>query len=134
MSKKSGKKSVQNKVPVLSKWYKADDEDVHFERKRLTPKPSHAADGIKEGTVLILLTGRYRGKRVVFLKSLKSGLLLVSGPFKVNGVPLKRVNRAYCIATKTVVDIKGVDVKSVDDAYFKKIEAKKEKKSEGAFF
>jgi large subunit ribosomal protein L6e len=72
------------------KWYPAED----VKRQVRTKKTGVAKlrTGIVPGSVLILLAGRFRGKRVVFLKQLESGLLLISGPHKVNGVPLKRVN------------------------------------------
>ena len=52
------------------------------------------------------------------MKALESGLLLVSGPYKINGVPLRRVNQAYVIATSTKVDVSGADVSSINDEYF----------------
>merc|ERR1712022_30642 len=74
------------------------------------------------------------GCRVVFLKQLDSGLLLISGPFRVNGVPLRRVPQSYVIATKTSVDISGVAIPAeVNDALFQKPKSTK-KKSDELFF
>merc|ERR1711924_574980 len=66
----------------------------------------------------ILLAGRFRGKRVIFLKQLEGGLMLVTGPHAVNGVPLRRVNQAYVIATKTKVSLAGLKTDAVTDAFF----------------
>lgn len=87
--------------------------------------------------MLILLAGRFRGKRVILLKHLDQGVLLVTGPFKVNGVPLRRVNARYVIATSLKVDLNGLDSKTVEKVsekgYFT-AEKKKQKASEEAFF
>lgn len=61
-------------------------------------------------------------------------LVFIVGPFKINGVPLRRVNQSYVITTSTKVDISGVNVEKFNDKYFAKEVDKKKKKSEGEFF
>jgi large subunit ribosomal protein L6e len=56
-----------------------------------------------------------------------------SGPYGVNGVPLKRVNQKYVIATSTSVSLSGVDVSSIDDDFFAREVRAKQEGEEGFF-
>jgi len=104
--------------PIRRKLYHRKSKPVARVRPSLQP-----------GTVLIVLSGRARGKRVVLLKVLDSGLLLVTGPYKANGVPLRRINSSYVIATSTKVDISGVKLSDeLKDSLFKKEKVKNTKK------
>jgi len=137
-SKKFGKgeRSVPHHTEKASKYYPAVDESKP-KKVRKTLRPANPRPSLTPGTVLILLAGRFRGKRVILLKHLPQGVLLVTGPFKVNGVPLRRVNARYVIATSTSIDIKGVDEKVIEkvggDSYFAREKSSK-KSGEDAFF
>ena len=117
-------------------FYPGDDQKTHFVRKSRAPKATRLRKGVTPGSILIILAGRFKGRRVVFLKQLASGLLLVTGPYKVNGVPLRRINQAYVVPTSTTVSLAGVDVSKVDDAYFarRKVAQPKQKADESKFF
>lgn len=90
---------------------------------------------LQPGTVLILLAGKHKGKRVVLLNILQSGLLLVTGPFSLNSCPLRRISQRYVIATQTRVNLSKVVIPDhINDAYFRREQKKKSNRGEGDLF
>ena len=121
----------ENKNLKLKKnWYPVSNLKSHFVRKCKIPKASHISSPLTPGQVVIILSGRFRGRRVVFLKKLESNLLLVTGPYKYNGVPLKRVNAAYVLPTNTKLKVDAEVAKDVKDDFFKKVKIERTKEED----
>ena len=93
--------------------------------RKFTPGTAKLRKSLTPGTVVILLQGRFAGRRAVFLKQLASGLLLVNGPFGVNKVPLRRVDQTSVIATSKKVAIGALDLSKCTDELFRAKEARK---------
>merc|ERR1711934_374240 len=116
------------------RYYPAEDVKGKLGNHHNTRKQTKLRKSIQAGTVVILLAGHFKGNRVVVLKQLDSGLLLVTGPYKLNGVPLRRVPQSYVIATQTNVDLAGVAVPAeVNDALFKKPKTANKKDEDGFY-
>ena len=99
-------------------------------RTKSTPVPRFR-ESLSVGTVVILVAGPYKGKRVVIVKQLDSGNIAVTGPYAVNGVPLRRVNPRFVVATSTKLPTAELDTTGVNDAFFNKTKLKcRSKKSE----
>ncbi|PSN50900.1 60S ribosomal protein L6 [Blattella germanica] len=135
-----GEKNGETRIVLLKKrrnyYATADKIKKRPAKKYFSQHKRYTRKTLTPGTICILLAGPHRGKRVVLLKTLKTGLLLVTGPFKLNACPLRRVSQNYVIATSTKLDISGVKLPAhINDKYFKRNKRQKRaKKEEGDIF
>jgi len=72
----------------------------------------------KKGTVLILLGLKFQGKKSILLKITKKGFLVISGPFGINGISLRRINPRFAIPTEIKIDLSNLKLGFLNDNYF----------------
>jgi large subunit ribosomal protein L6e len=100
-TKNSGKRTVIR--PRVARKFDGQTVRVRTHSKQKGVPKFRAS--IVPGRVCIVLAGQYEGRRVVILKKLPSGLVIVIGPTSLNQVPLRRISPAYLIATSVKVDL-----------------------------
>ncbi|CAF3954928.1 unnamed protein product [Rotaria sp. Silwood2] len=136
------------------RYYATEERPKKFsvKRKRFSDHPRRFRSTLTPGTVVILVAGKHAGKRAVVVKHLSSGLLLVTGkhrvknfdneylfliinlgPHKLNGVPLRRVNQIYVIATSTKLDLSSAKFDNLDDKFFKRVRPAKKNAEKDIF-
>ena len=60
---------------------------------------------------------------------------MISGPMKLNGCPMRRINQIYLLATENSIDVSAVKVpETINDDYFRHARAEKVKKGDGDIF
>jgi len=117
------------------RYYPTEERPKKFSVKRKTFS-SHTRrfrSTLTPGTVVILVAGKHAGKRAVVVKHLSSGLLLVTGPHKLNGISLRRVNQIYVIGTSTKIDLSSAKFDNLDDKVFKRVRPAKKNAEKDIF-
>merc|ERR1712166_798222 len=99
------KEIVKAEATKAPRFYPTEDKKIKLTNNKANNKATKLKASLVPGAVVILLAGRFKGQRAVFLKQLPYGLCLITGPYKVNGIPLRRVPQSYFIGTSTVVDV-----------------------------
>jgi len=119
--KNGGKRLVR--VKKQRKFYPTEDRPKKKRTGHITYKMHERTykTGIEPGRVVIILAGRHKGKRVVVLKTLPSGLLLVTGPHVITGCPLRRMRPPFTFVTSTKLNLSGLKLgDNINDKYFKR--------------
>ncbi|CAF0831410.1 unnamed protein product [Adineta steineri] len=119
----------------LPRYYPTEERPKKFsvKRKKFSSHPRRFRSTLTPGSVVILVAGKHAGKRAVVVKHLSSGLLLVTGPHKLNGVPLRRVNQIYVIGTSTKIDLSAAKLDNLDDKFFKRVRPAKKNAEKDIF-
>jgi large subunit ribosomal protein L6e len=136
-AKNGGTRMVRVKKFLKESDYPTKDKPAPGTSKKFFAKQTHKIrPTLCPGTVSIILAGVHKGKRVIVLKHLSTGLLLVTGPFKINGCPMRRINQRYLVATSTHIDVSAVKIADkINDDYFRRVRRdKKTAKKEGDIF
>jgi len=91
------------------KTYEFPNKNLPKLKKTLTP-----------GTVVMILKGKHSGRKAIFLKQLeRTGMILIMGPKRLSGVPLKRIDQCYVIGSQTKLDISDIKIDPIlDDGFF----------------